>query len=51
MNLGEFAEMEGDISTARKTYEQGMELSKKIGFQEGVMRGREAIMRLDKRKA
>lgn len=51
INLGEFAEMEGDLSTARKTFEQGMEFSKKIGFQEGVMRGREAIMRLDKRKA
>ncbi len=42
--------MEGDISTARKTFEQGIELSKRIGFQEGVIRGREAIMRLDKRK-
>jgi len=51
INLGEFAEMEGDISTARKTYEKGVEFSRKIGFQEGVMKGREAIIRLDKRKA
>ena len=51
INLGEFAEMEGDISGARKTYEQGLEFSKRVGFQEGVVRGREAIRRLDKRKA
>ncbi|KAL8830929.1 MAG: hypothetical protein Q9191_001164 [Dirinaria sp. TL-2023a] len=48
INLGEFAEMEGNIEEARKIYEQGVEFSRKIGFQEGVVRGREALRRLDK---
>lgn len=50
INLGEFAEMEGSVATARRLYTEGVEFSKKIGFQEGVIRAREAISRLDKRK-
>ena len=48
INLGEFAEMEGNIEEARRTYQQGIEFSKKVGFQEGVVKGREALRRLDK---
>lgn len=51
INLGEFAEMEGNIEEARRTYEQGVEFSQKVGFEEGIVRGREALRRLDKRKA
>ena len=50
INLGEFSEMEGDLLNARKCYERGLSFSKSIGFEEGLMKGREAIMRLDKQK-
>ena len=50
LNLGEFAEMEGSLQEARRIYEEGLGFSKKVGFQEGVIKGREALRRLDKRK-
>ena len=50
LNLGEFAEMEGSLQEAKRIYEEGMEFSRKVGFQEGVNKGREALRQLDKRK-
>jgi hypothetical protein len=35
-NLGEFAEMDGNIAEARLKYEEAKSLSKVLGFQEGV---------------
>ena len=50
INLGEFAEMDGSLQEARRMYEEGVEFSRRIGFQEGVVKGREALRRLDKLK-
>lgn len=50
INLGEFAEMEGNLAEARRWWGEGVELSRRVGFQEGVIRGREALARADKRK-
>lgn len=50
INLGEFAEMEGNLQEAKRAYEKGVEFSRGVGFQEGVIRGREALGKLDRRK-
>ena len=50
VNLGDFAEMEGDLQEARRWYGEGMELSKRVGLKEGVKRGREGLRKLDKRQ-
>ncbi|CZR60618.1 uncharacterized protein PAC_10514 [Phialocephala subalpina] len=47
-NLGEFAEMDGNIAEARKRYEEAKALSKAIGFQDGVINSEEALRRLGK---
>ena len=47
-NLGEFAEMDGDIAEARKRFEEAKSIAKAIGFQEGVMNSEEALQRLRK---
>ena len=47
-NLGEFAEMDGDIIEARKKYAEAKSLSKAIGFQEGVIMSEDALRRLGK---
>ena len=45
-NLGEFAEMDGDIREARRRYAEAVGLSGKVGFKEGVQNGEEALKRL-----
>ena len=45
-NLGEFAEMDGDIAEARRRYEEAKGLSKAIGFQEGVVNAGKGLKRL-----
>lgn len=49
-NLGEFAEMDGNIREARKRYEEAKSLSKAIGFMEGVQNSNGALIRLGKPK-
>jgi hypothetical protein len=45
-NLGEFAEMDGDIVEARRRYEESMSLAKAMGFQEGIENADAALKRL-----
>jgi hypothetical protein len=45
-NLGEFAEMDGNIAEARQRYEDAKVLSQKVGFQEGVANSEEALKRI-----
>ncbi|KAI9813662.1 MAG: hypothetical protein M1827_003733 [Pycnora praestabilis] len=45
-NLGEFAEMDGDVTEARRRYEEARALAKAMGFQEGVERARDALLRV-----
>lgn len=45
-NLGEFAEMDGNLAEARKRYEEAKGLSKAIGFSEGAERADEGIKRV-----
>ena len=47
-NLGEFAEMDGNIVEARKRYEEAKSLAKAIGFTEGVINSEDALRRLGK---
>jgi len=47
-NLGEFAEMNGDIAEARKRYEEAKSLAKAIGFQEGVRNSDDGLCRIAK---
>ena len=47
-NLGEFAEMEGNIREARKRYDEAASLSKAIAYREGIEAAREAMKRIDK---
>ena len=46
-NLGEFAEMDGDIAEARRRYDEARSLAKAVGFEEGVANAAEGIKRLD----
>lgn len=48
-NLGEFAEMNGDIKEARKRFEEAKSLAQAIGFQEGVINSEEGLRRLKKK--
>ncbi|KAK0118427.1 hypothetical protein ONS95_012713 [Cadophora gregata] len=45
-NLGEFAEMDGNVKEARKKYEEAKALAKAIGFQDGVQNAEAAIKRV-----
>jgi hypothetical protein len=47
-NLGEFAEMDGNIAEARKRFEEAKSLAKAIGFQEGIINSEEALRRISK---
>lgn len=47
-NLGEFAEMNGNIAEARKRFEEARSLAKAIGFQQGVANSEEALQRTQK---
>lgn len=46
-NLGEFAEMDGDIAEARRRYEEAGSLARAIGFQEGLSNSEAALKRLN----
>lgn len=45
-NLGEFAEMDGNIVEARKRYEEARSIAKAIEFKEGVENSERAIKRI-----
>jgi hypothetical protein len=47
-NLGEFAEMDGNIAEARKRFEEAKTLAKAIGFQEGTINSEDALRRVGK---
>jgi hypothetical protein len=47
-NLGEFAEMVGDIEEARKRFGEAKSLAKAIGFQEGVINAEDGLRRIGK---
>lgn len=47
-NLGEFAEMDGNIAEARKRFQEAKALAKTIGFEEGVAISEEALRRIEK---
>ena len=47
-NLGEFAEMDGNIVEARKRYEEANSIAKAVGFREGVMNSEDALRRIGK---
>ena len=48
-NLGEFAEMNGDIRGARKRFEEAKSIAKAIGFEAGVINSEEGLRRLVKK--
>ena len=45
-NLGEFAEMDGDIAEARRRYQEAQSLARAVGFQEGASNADSALRRL-----
>ncbi len=45
-NLGEFAEMDGDITEARRRYEEAKSLSRALGFTDGVKNAEKGLKRL-----
>ncbi len=47
-NLGEFAEMDGNIREARKKYIEAYSLAKGIGFEEGIKQSEQALRRIGK---
>ncbi|KZF18942.1 hypothetical protein L228DRAFT_251470 [Xylona heveae TC161] len=49
-NLGEFAEMDGKISEARRKYSEARSLAKAIGFEEGIINANDGIKRLSKKQ-
>ena len=46
INLGDFAEMEGDLEEARRRWEEGRGLSQGIGFGEGETEAKRKLNRL-----
>lgn len=46
-NLGEFAEMDGDIREARRRFEEAKALAKAIGFQDGVIMSEDGLRRIN----
>ncbi|KAI0252470.1 hypothetical protein BJV78DRAFT_1281594 [Lactifluus subvellereus] len=49
-NLGSLREMNDDSKSARQLFEQSLEQSKKLKWQEGVTQGRNAIRRLERKQ-
>lgn len=47
-NLGEFAEMSGNIEEARRRFEEAKSLAKAIGFQDGVINAETGLRRIQK---
>lgn len=50
-NLGELAEMAGNIDEARKKYEEAARLSESFGFNEGIQQAQEGLRRLESGKS
>ncbi len=46
-NLGEFAEMDGDIAEARRRYGEAKGLAEAIGFRDGVRNAEEGLRRVE----
>lgn len=46
-NLGEFAEMKGDLNEARKKFREAVSLAKAVGFLEGVEQGEARLKELN----
>ncbi|KAF7908591.1 uncharacterized protein EAF01_004346 [Botrytis porri] len=49
-NLGEFAEMDGDIKEARRRYEEARSLASAIGFKEGEAQSEERLAKIGGRQ-
>jgi len=49
-NLGSLREMNGDPKSARQMFEQSLEQSRDLRWQEGLAQARNAIRRLDRRQ-
>ncbi|KAL9054879.1 MAG: hypothetical protein Q9162_003912 [Coniocarpon cinnabarinum] len=47
-NLGEFAEMDGNVTEARERYEEAGSIAHAIGFEEGVISANEGLKRLSR---
>lgn len=47
-NLGEFAEMDGNLVEARRRYEEAKGLAKAIGFKEGIVNAEASLQRISK---
>lgn len=47
-NLGEFAEMAGDLPVATNYYREAESLAKGIGFEDGVKNAQEGLARVEK---
>ncbi|OCL10082.1 hypothetical protein AOQ84DRAFT_316008 [Glonium stellatum] len=47
-NLGEFAELDGDIQEARRRYEEAAALAKAVSFPEGEVNAKKGLKRLSK---
>jgi len=45
-NLGDIASLTGDLKEARKRYTEGLEMSKKFGFQPGIQQAQAALQKL-----
>lgn len=45
-NLGEFAEMDGNLAEARERYEEAASIAHAVGFEEGVMGANEGLKRI-----
>lgn len=50
INLGEIAMMEGHVDEAKRRYEDGKNISKGIGFREGVARADELLKELKEKR-
>ena len=46
-NLGRIAEFEGKVEEARGWYERNKNMSREVGFKDGVRRGKEALRAMD----
>ncbi|KAI9048397.1 hypothetical protein LZ554_007233 [Drepanopeziza brunnea f. sp. 'monogermtubi'] len=48
-NLGEFAEMDGNVKEARRRFEEAKVLARAVGFQEGVANAEKGLKRIEKK--
>lgn len=45
-NLGELAEMAGNLESAKQLFMEALSLSKAVGFQDGIVQASEALKRV-----